>query len=130
MVQRPARCSPHGATPRSTKPPFDRERFVFKTLTLVIGTRLLIASLLAGVCAERALGGKPVGQIGPGTLEKLQSDLDSTLNLLLRAGRSSTLQAWRHTRAVNPWVQGRGRSTSHTTSSRLVVLTAVKIQSA
>jgi hypothetical protein len=69
--------------PRGPKPPFDRERFVFKTLALVIGTQLLIYSLAAGVCAERALGGQPVGQICPGTLEKLQSGFDSTLNLLL-----------------------------------------------
>jgi hypothetical protein len=69
--------------PRESKPPFDRERFVFKTLAVVIGTQLLIYTLAAGVCAERALGGRPVGQICPGTLEKLQGGFDSTLNLLL-----------------------------------------------
>jgi len=30
------------------KPPFDRERFVFKTLAVVICTQLLIYSLAAG----------------------------------------------------------------------------------
>jgi hypothetical protein len=75
--------APFGGTPRGPKPPFDRERFVFKTLAVVIGTQLLIYSLAAGVCAERALGGKPVGQICPGTFEKLQGGFDSTLNLLL-----------------------------------------------
>jgi hypothetical protein len=74
---------PAPLAPRGPKPPFDRERFVFKTLAVVIGTQLLIYSLAAGVCAERALGGKPVGQICPGTLEKLQGGFDSTLNLLL-----------------------------------------------
>ncbi len=66
--------------PRS---PFDRERFVFQTLAVVIGTQLLIYSLAAGVCGQRALEGRPVGQICPGTLEQLQGGFDSTLNLLL-----------------------------------------------
>jgi hypothetical protein len=65
------------------KPPFDRERFIFKTLAVVIGTQLLIYSLAAGVCGQRALDGRPVGQICPGTLEQLQGGFDSTLKLLL-----------------------------------------------
>jgi hypothetical protein len=65
------------------RPPFDRERFVFQTLAVVIGTQLLIYSLAAGVCGQRALEGRPVGQICPGTLEQLQGGFDSTLNLLL-----------------------------------------------
>jgi hypothetical protein len=65
------------------KPPFDRERFIFKTLAMVIGTQLLIYSLAAGVCGQRALQGRPVGQICPGTLEQLQGGFDSTLKLLL-----------------------------------------------
>jgi hypothetical protein len=36
------------------RPPFDRERFVFKMLAVVIGTQLLIYSLAAGVCGQRA----------------------------------------------------------------------------
>jgi hypothetical protein len=43
----------------------------------------LIYSLAAGVCGQRALDGKPVGQICPGTLEQLQGGFDSTLKLLL-----------------------------------------------
>ena len=75
---------------RPPKPPFDRERFVFKILAVVIGTQLLIYSLAAGVCSQRALQGRPVGQICPGTLEQLQSGFDSTLKLLAgAAGRSS-----------------------------------------
>ena len=35
--------------PLPPKPPFDRERFVFKILAVVIGTQLLIYSLAAGV---------------------------------------------------------------------------------
>ena len=54
--------------PRPPKPPFDRERFVFKILAVVIGTQLLIYSLAAGVCGQRALEGRPVGQICPCTL--------------------------------------------------------------
>ena len=50
---------------RPPKPPFDRERFVFKILAVVIGTQLLIYSLAAGVCGQRALEGRPVGQICP-----------------------------------------------------------------
>ena len=65
------------------KPPFDRERFIFNTLAVVIGTQLLIYSLAAGVCGQRALQGRPVGQICPGTLEQLQGGFDSTLKLLL-----------------------------------------------
>ena len=65
------------------KAPFDRERFIFKTLAVVIGTQLLIYSLAAGVCGQRALAGRPVGQICPGTLEQLQGGFDSTLKLLL-----------------------------------------------
>jgi hypothetical protein len=63
--------------------PFDRDRFVIKTLAVVIGTQLLIYSLAAGVCGQRALEGRPIGQICPNTLEQLQSGFDSTLNLLL-----------------------------------------------
>jgi hypothetical protein len=69
--------------PRPPKPPFDRERFVFKILAVVIGTQLLIYSLAAGVCGQRALEDRPVGQICPGTLEQLQGGFDSTLKLLL-----------------------------------------------
>ncbi len=76
-----ARTWPSGSRP--TKPPFDRERFVFKTLAVVIGTQLLIYSLAAGVCGQRALEGRPIGEICPGTLEQLQGGFDSTLNLLL-----------------------------------------------
>jgi hypothetical protein len=43
----------------------------------------LIYSLAAGVCGQRALEGRPVGQICPGTLEQLQGGFDSTLKLLL-----------------------------------------------
>jgi hypothetical protein len=71
------------AEPQPPKPPFDRERFVFKTLAVVIGTQLLIYSLAAGVCGQRAMEGRPIGQICPGTLEQLQGGFDSTLNLLL-----------------------------------------------
>ena len=55
----------------------------FKMLAVVIGTQLLIYSLAAGVCGQRALAGRPVGQICPGTLEQLQGGFDSTLKLLL-----------------------------------------------
>ena len=71
------------AEPRPPKPPFDRERFVFKTLAVVIGTQLLIYSLAAGICGQRALEDRPNGQICPGTLEQLQGGFDSTFNLLL-----------------------------------------------
>jgi len=69
--------------PQPPQPPFDRERFVFTILAVVIGTQLLIYSLAAGVCGQRALAGRPVGQICPGTLEQLQGGFDSTLKLLL-----------------------------------------------
>ncbi len=69
--------------PPGPKPPFDREQFVFKTLAVVIGTQLLIYSLAAGVCGQREVESRPVGQICPGTLEQLQGGFDSTLNLLL-----------------------------------------------
>ena len=96
MAMAPAGCSPaiseqqamaeapQPLTPLPPpRPPFDRERFVFKTLAVVICTQLLIYSLAAGVCGQRALAGRPVGQVCPGTLEKLQMGFDSTLNLLL-----------------------------------------------
>jgi len=63
--------------PRPPKPPFDRERFVFKILAVVIGTQLLIYSLATGVCGQRALEGRSIGQICPGTLEQLQGGSDS-----------------------------------------------------
>ena len=59
-----------GPLARPPKPPFDRERFVFKILAVVIGTQLLIYSLAAGVCGQRAL-------------EQRQGGFDSTLKLLL-----------------------------------------------
>ena len=68
---------------QGSKPPFDRERFVFKTLAVVICTQLLIYSLAAGVCGQRALAGRPDGRVSAGTLEKLRMGFDSTLNLLL-----------------------------------------------
>ena len=96
MVQAPAGCSlaipeqqamaeaPQPPTPLPPpRPPFDRQRFIFQTLAVVIGTQLLIYALAAGVCGQRALAGRPVGQICPGTLEQLQGGFDSTLNLLL-----------------------------------------------
>ena len=82
--QLPPPPSPRGSSSRRpSKPPFDRERFVFKILAVVIGTQLLIYSLAAGVCGQRALDGRPVGQVCPGTLEQLQGGFDSTLKLLL-----------------------------------------------
>ena len=77
--QNAPQCGSH----QGTRPPFDRERFVFKTLAVVICTQLLIYALAAGVCGQRALAGRPVGQVCLGTLEKLQLGFDSTLNLLL-----------------------------------------------
>ncbi len=44
---------------------------------------LLIYSVSAGVCGQRALEGRSIGQICPGTLEQLQGGFDSTLKLLL-----------------------------------------------
>ena len=72
----------HGAS-QSPKPPFDRQRFVFQTLAVVIGAQLLIYGVAAGICGQRSMAGRPVGQICPGTLEKLQSGFDSTLDMLL-----------------------------------------------
>jgi hypothetical protein len=54
---------------------------------VVIGTQLLMYSLAAGVCGQRALEERPVGQICPGTLEQLQGGFDSTLKLLLSRPR-------------------------------------------
>jgi hypothetical protein len=68
---------------RPPKPPFDRERFVFRTLAVVIGTQLLISSLAAGVCGQLALEGRPIDAICPGTLKQLHGSFNSTLNLLL-----------------------------------------------
>ncbi|MFM9102319.1 MAG: hypothetical protein ACKOPS_13745, partial [Cyanobium sp.] len=69
--------------PRPPRPPFDRARVIFRILAGVIGTQLLIYSLAAGVCGPRALEGRTIGQICPGTLEQLQGGFDSTLKLLL-----------------------------------------------
>lgn len=69
--------------PRQPKPPFDRERFIFKMIAVVISFQLLIYSLAAGVCGQRALVNRPVGQICPGTLDRLQGGFEATLNLLL-----------------------------------------------
>jgi hypothetical protein len=87
----PATPGPSQSAPQVPKPPFVRQRFVFQTLAVVIGTQLLIYALAAGVCDQRALAGRPVGQICTGTLEQLQGGFDSTgvapvswtLNLLL-----------------------------------------------
>ena len=50
---------------------------------MVFGTQLLIYSLAAGVCGQRALEGRSIGRICPGTLEQWQGGFDSTLKLLL-----------------------------------------------
>ena len=52
-------------------------------LAVVICAQLLIYALAAGVCSQRALADRPVGQVFLGTLEKLQMGFDATLNLLL-----------------------------------------------
>jgi hypothetical protein len=80
-----------GPLARPPKPPFDRERFIFKILAAVIGTQLLIYSLAAGVCGQRALDGRPVGQVCPATLEQLQGGFDSTLKLLLALAAGTTV---------------------------------------
>jgi hypothetical protein len=72
-----------GPLARPPRPPIDRERFAFKILAVVSGTQLLIYSLFAGVCGQRATEGRPIGQICPGRLEQLQCCFDSTLKLLL-----------------------------------------------
>jgi hypothetical protein len=66
-----------GPLARPPKPPFDRERFIFKILAAVIGTQLLIYSLAAGVC--------------PATLEQLQGGFDSTFKLLLALAAGTTV---------------------------------------
>lgn len=50
---------------------------------MVIFVQLAIYVIAAGVCGQRALEGRPAGQICPNTLEQLQAGFDSTLNLLL-----------------------------------------------
>lgn len=50
---------------------------------MVIFVQLGIYVIAAGVCGQRALEGRPAGQICPNTLEQLQAGFDSTLNLLL-----------------------------------------------
>jgi hypothetical protein len=49
----------------------DCEPLVFKPLAVVIDPKLLIHSLAAGVCGQRSLKGRPVGQGCPGTPEQL-----------------------------------------------------------
>jgi hypothetical protein len=96
MAPAPAGCSavipelltmaeaPQPPTPRPpTRSPFDRERFVLKTLAVVIAAQLLVYGLAAGICGQRSMAGRAVGQVCPGTLQQLQSGFDSTLNLLL-----------------------------------------------
>ena len=96
MAMAPAGCSPvipeqqaMAETPQPLtplpppRPPFDRERFVFKTLAVVISAQLLVYGLAAGICGQRSMAGRAVGQVCPGTLEQLQGGFDSTLNLLL-----------------------------------------------
>ena len=52
-------------TQQGGKPPFDRERFVFKTLAVVISAQLLVYGLAAGICGQRSMAGRAVGQVCP-----------------------------------------------------------------
>ena len=57
---------------RPPKPPFDRERFVFRILAVVIGTQLLIYSLAAGVCGHiRPRGEASSSRAGPEMVEAM-----------------------------------------------------------
>jgi hypothetical protein len=51
--------------PRPPKPPFDRERFVFKILAVVIGTQLLIWGLAPGLSSLRPSWRRASAGIGP-----------------------------------------------------------------
>jgi hypothetical protein len=77
-----------------SRPPFDRERFVFKTLAVVISPQLLVYGLAAGICGQRSMAGHAVGQVCPGTLQQLQGGFDSTLNLLLALLGERPFQGW------------------------------------
>ena len=96
MAKAPAGCSaasheqqamteaPQPLTPLPPpRPPFNREHFVFKILAVVISAQLLVYGLAAGICGQRSMAGRAVGQVCPGMLEQLQGGFDSTLNLLL-----------------------------------------------
>ena len=79
----PVTPGPSQGAPQGPKPPFDRQRFVFQTLAVVISAQLLVYGLAAGICGQRSMAGRAVGQVCPGTLEQLQGGFDSTLNMLL-----------------------------------------------
>ena len=96
MTHIPGGQGPEGQRPGSQGPGggrLDRERFVLLLIAAVIATQLAVFALAAGVCGYRALesvplaptthGPRPIGTICPGTLDRLQRGIDSTLNLLL-----------------------------------------------
>ncbi|MCP9820684.1 hypothetical protein KBZ18_14445 [Synechococcus sp. Cruz-9H2] len=68
----------------SGKPPFDRERFVFKLLAVVILTQLSLYSVATMVCHRVALNDRrQLAEVCPRALDQVAASFDSTLKLLV-----------------------------------------------
>ena len=70
-----------GGNPR---PPFDRERFVFKLLAVVIITQLTLYTVATGVCGNVAyIRRQTLIQVCPRVLDQVTASFDATLKLLI-----------------------------------------------
>ena len=75
---------PASARKRGSKPPFDRERFIFKLLAVVIITQLSLYTVATGVCGNVAYSQRQkVVEVCPRVLDQVTSAFDATLKLLI-----------------------------------------------
>ncbi|MCP9860370.1 MULTISPECIES: hypothetical protein [unclassified Cyanobium] len=66
------------------KPPFDRERFIFKLLAVVIITQLSIYAVATVICGNVAYTRRQqLVEVCPGVLDQVTARFDATLKLLI-----------------------------------------------
>ncbi len=66
------------------RPPFDRERFIFKLLAVVIITQLTLYTVATGVCGNVAyIRRQHLVEVCPRVLDQVTAAFDATMKLLI-----------------------------------------------
>ncbi|MCP9825321.1 hypothetical protein [Synechococcus sp. EJ6-Ellesmere] len=69
---------------RRSSSPFDRERFIFQLLAVVILTQLMLYTLATGVCGNVAYNRRQqVADVCPRVLDQVTASFDATMKLLV-----------------------------------------------
>jgi len=69
---------------RRSRSPFDRERFIFQLLAVVILTQLMLYTLATGVCGNVAYNRRQqVADVCPRVLDQVTASFDATMKLLV-----------------------------------------------